>query len=41
MVTILKDALPGQDAELLGNEYTRWVNTGSWGLINAADPCGT
>lgn len=33
--------VPGKDAELLFGEYTRWATTDSWGLINAADPCGT
>ena len=33
--------LHSTDTELLFGEYTRWATTGSWGLINAADPCGT
>ena len=31
----------GRLAELLLAEYTRWKTTCTWGLINAADPCGT
>ncbi len=40
-VTQVGPALAGQDAELLLAEYTRWKTTHTWGLINAADPCGT
>ncbi|MGB6164196.1 MAG: hypothetical protein WCF33_12665 [Pseudonocardiaceae bacterium] len=39
-LTQVGPALLGQDAELLLAEYTRWETTHTWGLINAADPCG-
>lgn len=44
MATVVNEVGPvlhSTDTELLFGEYTRWVTTGSWGLINAADPCGT
>jgi Radical SAM superfamily len=33
--------LPDDQRAVLQREYIRWVNTDTWRLINAADPCGT
>lgn len=35
------DALPRESADLLRHEFSRWSASDGWGLINAADPCGT
>jgi hypothetical protein len=37
----LLPALSAPDVAMLTREYTRWTTSGSWSLINAADPCGT
>ncbi len=37
----LARALPPASADLLRVEHRRWVQRDGWGLINAADPCGT
>jgi B12 binding domain len=41
VLTAVIDTLPTQQADLMAREYTHWVDTTSWRLINAADPCGT
>jgi len=40
-VATVSDTLPGQHRDLLRREHTRWANSTTWRLINAADPCGT
>jgi len=40
-VTDLARDLPSTEAGVLLAEHSRWGSTGTWRLINAADPCGT
>lgn len=40
-LTAISASLPRDGARILEQEYERWMNSRTWQLINAADPCGT
>lgn len=40
-VASVADELPAEHRDLLRREHAKWVDTATWRLINAADPCGT
>lgn len=41
VVADVSAVLPADHREMLTEQYSRWVESTEWRLINAADPCGT